>query len=94
MDQRARSQSQAAYQKLHKAMGEDKNLQKVTQEQVHEMLGRSPDKDDDDTDLYEEYRWRGGIYTQTLYVSYYAGTVPQLKDVSLNEKPGRPKRVQ
>jgi hypothetical protein len=87
VDQRARHASQDAFASLQKALGDEKNITTVKREEVHQLLGREPEDDGEPNDVYEEYSWQGVPRKQTVFVVYWPGKVPTLKDVSLNAAP-------
>jgi hypothetical protein len=87
VDQRARRSSKAAYDALQTALGDEKKISEVKRDEVHRLVGVAPDDDGDPDDVYEQYTWQGAPYKQTVYVVYWSGKSPTLKDVSLNSAP-------
>jgi hypothetical protein len=87
LDQRARRESQAAFEVVTKALGDDKKMKSVPRDEVHRLLGREPDDDGEPDDAYEKYSWQGVPRKQTVFVVYWSAKEPTLKDVSLNEAP-------
>ena len=87
VDQIARKNAQASYENVNAAMGAEGSLEQLTRDQVHKLIGRDPDDDNDAADNFESFSWQGALKPQVLYVEYRPGTDHVLKDVSLNEKP-------
>jgi hypothetical protein len=87
IDQIARQKANATFNAVNSALGTDGKLEVITRDEVHKIVGRAPDDDDDAGDAFETFTWQGALKPQVLYVQYRRGKEAVLKDVSLNEKP-------
>ena len=86
VDQRHRAAVNAAYEKVNVAMGPERKLNHLSADDVHKLLGREPDEQDQNSRAnIESYHWRGALLSYTLFVTYYKDGV--LKDVSVDKPP-------
>jgi hypothetical protein len=83
VDQQARHASQAAFDALNTALGDEKKMNQptVTRDEVHRLVGREPDDDGNPDDATEQFTWQGVPYKHIVYVGYYPGKVKYMKDV-------------
>ena len=84
-EQQARAASEGAHQLLDQVIAAGETL---TDEQVHERLGRSPDEVRrlGAHRLAEEYRWSGNFGSYTVYVYYVSAAAKLMTAVSINQE--------
>ena len=94
-DYSARRQAAAADQRLDDHMlteeedtGEAETGM-LTQDAVHEILGRDPvETTENGPDIIEKYSWPGAFRSYTLHVVYGRGKMPLYRESYLNQEPG------
>ena len=84
-EQRARTASEEAHRLLDQVIA---NGETLTDQQVHERLGRGPDqvRQLGAHRLAEEYRWSGNFDTYTVHAYYSTAAAKLLTAVSINQE--------
>ncbi|MBN1851849.1 MAG: hypothetical protein JW829_03965 [Pirellulales bacterium] len=86
LDRKARSDSKSFYDALDKAIVDSQFLNDLD---VQKLAGRKPAKTSQNPsgkkEYYEDYRWRGGFHSYTVYCSYQVAAEKLLNNVSYNQ---------